>query len=119
LIVIINVDGILIYGRSKDEIDDFIKRMKTEDVTLNKESTAEVYLGVDIQWYGRQLTITQVGLTKQIIEALGLNLKFLMAVATPAKKSALGRDLKGPPARGQVNCETVIGMLLCLGHSHP
>jgi hypothetical protein len=93
--------------------------MKTEDVALNKEGTAEGYLRVDIQWDGKQITFTQVGLTKRIIEALGLNSKFSTAVATPAKKSALGRDLGGLPASGQVNYASVIGMLLYLGHSCP
>jgi hypothetical protein len=41
MIVIIYVDDILIYGKSVDEIDDFIKRMKMEDVALNKVGTAE------------------------------------------------------------------------------
>ena len=119
MIVIIYVDDILIYGKSVNEIDDFIQRMKTEDVALNKEGTAEGYLGVDIQRDGKQVTFTQVGLTKRIIDALGLNLKLSTAVATPADKAALGRDLDGQPASGNVNYASVIGMLLYLGHSRP
>jgi hypothetical protein len=95
MIVIIYVEDILIYGKSMDEIDDFIKQMKMEDVALNKEGTAEGYLGVDIQRDGKKVTFTQVGLKKRIIEALGLNLKLSMAVATPADTAALGRDLEG------------------------
>jgi hypothetical protein len=49
LIVIIYVDDILIYGKCNDEINDFIARMKSEDVALYQEGTAEGYLGVDIQ----------------------------------------------------------------------
>ncbi len=49
MIFIIYVDDILIYCKSEDEIDDFIRRMKTEDVALNKEGSAEWYLGDDIQ----------------------------------------------------------------------
>jgi hypothetical protein len=37
LIGIIYGNNILIYGRSKDEIDDIVKQMKTEDVTLTAE----------------------------------------------------------------------------------
>jgi hypothetical protein len=44
LIVIIYVNDILIYGKNKTEIDDFIKRMKTEDVALHKEGTTTGYL---------------------------------------------------------------------------
>jgi hypothetical protein len=63
--------------------------MKTEDVVaLHKESTAEGYLGVDIQRHENQITIRQIGLTKHIIDALGLDSKFTTAVATPAEKWA-------------------------------
>jgi hypothetical protein len=117
--VIIYVDDILIYCKSEDEINNFICRMKTEDVALNKEGSADGYLGIDIQCNGRQITFTQVGLTKRIIDALGLDSKHFTAVATPAEKAALGKDIDGPPASGQVNYASVIGMLLYLGHSCP
>ncbi len=60
-----------------------------------------------------------IGLTKHIIDALGLDAKYTMAVATPVEKAALGRDVNGSPASGQVNSASVIGMLHYLGHSHP
>ena len=93
--------------------------MKTEDLALHKKGIAKGYLGVDIQRNGNQITFTQLGLTEQIIEALGLNLKYSTAVVTPAEKAALGKDIDKPPASGQVNYASVIGMLLYLGHSHP
>jgi hypothetical protein len=49
LILIIYVDDILIYGKCNDDINNFIARMKSEDVALHQEGTAEGYLGVDIQ----------------------------------------------------------------------
>jgi hypothetical protein len=93
--------------------------MTTEDVALHKEGTAEGYLGVDIQGHGNQITCMQIGLTKHIIDALGLDSKYTMAVATPAEKAALGRDVDDSPASGQVNHASVLGMLLYLGHSCP
>ncbi len=93
--------------------------MKTEDVALHKEGTAEGYLGVDIQRDGNKFTFTQTGLTKQIIESSGPDSKFTTAVATPAEKAALGKDVDSPPASGQINYASVIGMLLYLGHSCP
>jgi hypothetical protein len=45
----IYVDNILIYCKDEAEIDDFIKRMRSEDVALHKEGTADGYLGVDMQ----------------------------------------------------------------------
>ncbi len=103
IIDIIYVDDILIYCKSEDEINNFICQMKTEDVVLNKESSADGYLGVDIQRNGHQVTFTQVGLTKRIIDALGLDSKHSTAVATPAEKAALSKDIDGPPTSGQVN----------------
>jgi hypothetical protein len=82
--------------------------MKTEDVALHKEGTAEGYLRVDIQRHENQITFTQIRLTKHIIDALGLDSKYIMAVATPAEKEALGRDIDGSPASGQVNYASVI-----------
>ncbi len=117
--MIIYVDDILIHGRGDKEIDDFIASMKTKDVALHNEGTAEGYLGVDIQRDGNKITFTQIGLTKRIIEALGLDSKFTTAVATPAEKAALRKDVDGPPASGQINYASVIGMLLYLGHSRP
>jgi hypothetical protein len=119
MIVIIYVDDILIYYKSEDEINNFICRMKTEDVALNKEGSADGYLSIDIQRNGCQTTFTQVGLTKRIIHALGLDSKHSTAVATPAEKTALGKDIDDPPASGQVNYASMIGMLLYLGHSLP
>ena len=72
-------------------------------VPLNKEGSAEGYLGVHIQRNGRQITFTQVGPTKRIIEALGLDSKYSTAVTTQAGKAALGKDIDSPPASGQVN----------------
>ncbi len=92
MIVIIYVDDILIYGKRVNDIDDFIQRMKTEDVALNKEGTAKGYLGVDIQWDGKQVTFTHLGLTKRIIDALGLNSKLSTAVATPADWEEIQMD---------------------------
>jgi hypothetical protein len=74
--------------------------MKTKDVALYKEGTAEIYLGVDIQQHENQITFTQIGLTKRIIDALGLDSKYTMAVGTPVEKAALGRDVNGSPASG-------------------
>jgi hypothetical protein len=122
LIVIIYVDDILIYGKCNDEINNFIARMKSEDVALHLKGTAEGYLGVDIQQKGGKITLVQEGLTKRIIDALGLNSKYSTSFQTPAKSSALGKeDVDGKDASGSIsiNYPSVVGMLLYLGHSCP
>ena len=117
LIVIIYVDNILIYGRTEAEIDSLIERLKNDDIALHKEGTAEGYLGVDIQRDGQNITLKQEGLTKRIIEALGLDSKYSTPVDTPAELAALGRDVTGKDASGSINYVSVVGMLLYLGHS--
>jgi hypothetical protein len=49
-------------------------------------------------------------LTKRIIETLGLNMNYSTAKLTPANTNALGKDLEGPPASGDINYASVIGM---------
>jgi hypothetical protein len=87
LILIIYVDDILIYGRTGDEISTFIDCMKSEDVALHREGTAEGYLGVDIQCDDNTVALRQDGLAKRIINALGLDSKLSTSVNTPAEKS--------------------------------
>ena len=93
--------------------------MKSEDVALHREGTPQGYLGVDIQCDDNTVTLRQDGLTKRIINALGLDSKLSTSVDTPAEKAALGRDMDGPVASGSINYASVVGMLLYLGHSRP
>ncbi len=88
MIVIIYIDNIVIYCKDEEEIDDFLKQMKSEDVSLHKEGTAEGYLGVDIKQEDGNIILTQSGLTKQIIKTLGLDSKMSTSCKTPAKKSS-------------------------------
>ncbi len=66
------------------EIDHLMENLKQDDIALNKESTAEGYIGVDIHHQGSKTTLLQVGLTKRIITAIGLDSKYLTPVDTPA-----------------------------------
>ncbi len=93
--------------------------MKNDDITLHCKGTAEGYLGVDIQSKGNQITLKQEGLTKCIIEGLGLDSKYSTPVDTPSKSAALGQDVDGKEASGHINYASVVGMLLYLGHSQP
>ena len=66
------------------------------------------------------ITLTQEGLTKRIIESLGLCTSFSSRLDTPAETSALPKDVGGAPASGSFNYAAVVGMLLYLtGHSRP
>ena len=114
------VDDLLIYGRSDEVIEDFIKRMKDEDVTLRREGTVESYLGVHTERDGNKTILTQSGLTQRVIEALGLGSSYSTSCSTPAEQAALPRGADGVPVTGSFNYAAVVGMLLYLtGHSRP
>ncbi len=117
--VIIYFDDILIYGKTDNEISDFIALMKNKDVALHREGTAEGYFGVEIKSDRNKATFKQEGLTKRIISALGLDTKMSTPVDTPAVKTALGCNLEGQDTIGSINYASVVGVLLYLGHSHP
>ncbi len=53
------------------------------------------------------------------MQALGLDSKFSTTTDTPADTAALGKDVGRKEASGSINCASIIGMLLYLGHSHP
>jgi hypothetical protein len=119
LIVIIYVDDILIYGKSMKEIDHLMENLKQDNIALHMEGTAEGYLGVDIHHQGGKTTLLQVGLTKRIITALGLDSKYSTPVDTPAETAALALDINSKEVSGSTNYASVVGMLLYLGHSRP
>jgi hypothetical protein len=120
IVVILYVDDLLVYGRSDEAINKFVDGMQRQEVKLRREGTAEGFLGVDISRNGNKTTLLQSGLTKRIVEALGLSSKFSTACATPAECAALPRDKEGEVAVGTFNYAAVVGMLLYLtGHSRP
>ncbi|KAL7554492.1 hypothetical protein ACHAWF_017943, partial [Thalassiosira exigua] len=64
--------------------------------------------------------LTQPGLTKKVVEALGLCSKNPTAVSTPAEKAPLHHDVGGVPHDGPVNYASVVEMLLYItGQSRP
>lgn len=64
--------------------------------------------------------LSQPGLAKRVVEALGLDCKYSTSTTTPAAANALARDVQGPSAEGTINYASVVGMLLYLcGHSRP
>ncbi len=64
--------------------------------------------------------MTQEGLIKQIIEALGLDMDQTNAKGTPAKCKSLVKDENGDPPQEIFNYASIIGMLLYLPrHTRP
>jgi hypothetical protein len=125
IIAVVYVDDILFFARDDSRITDVIDALKKAGVAIRREGTAEGFLGVDIKRSTNKdgkatLTLLQTGLTKRIVEALGLNTNLSTKIATPAESSPLPKDANGEPAAGNINYAAVIGMLLYLsGHSRP
>ncbi len=93
--------------------------LQTDKCQIRKEGTAEGYLSLQVTRDGKKTTLSQPGLTKRIVEALGLSSKYSTLVSTPAEKAPLARDLDGAPATETFSYPSVIGMLHYLGHTRP
>jgi hypothetical protein len=110
--------------KDDSEFDKLLAALRAADISIRREGTAEGFLGVQIDRvdtdHGPQITLTQSGLTKRIVEALGLCSTMSTKIDTPAEASPLSKDANGPAAQGLFNYPAVIGMLLYLsGHSRP
>ena len=124
MVVVVYVDDLLIYAKTTSEIDSLISRLRAAGICIHHEGTAEGFLGVDIVCTttssGPQITLLQVGLTKRIIDTVGLCSSLSTPIGTPAESSPLPKDADGPPASGAFNYAAAVGMLLYLsGHSRP
>ena len=111
------VDDLLLYSDSADNITDVLKALRKLDVQLEEEDDVAGFLGVQIQNHDGHMELTQVGLTKRIIEALKID--DLPSVATPATE-VLGKDEDGEGPDCSFNYASVVGMIGYLyGHSRP
>jgi len=120
VIALIYVDDTLFFSPKQEYIEEAIGKLEAEHVEIEREQSVAGFLGVHITRDETNSTIklTQVGLTKRIIEAL--NIDRLPPKLTPAVKEPLGKDLDGDPPNGTFSYPSVIGMLLYLsGHSRP
>ena len=119
-IIIFYVDDLLIYGRTDNDINTIISSVNELGITLNREGTAEGFLSINIHREGNKTTLSQPGLTKRIIEELGLCSKNSTPTQVPAERSPLARNTSAPAYEGPIAYGTIIGMLLYLtGHSRP
>ena len=96
-----------------------MRNLQEDGVVIQKEGTAEGYLGLDVQRDGNKTILTQPDLIKRIAEGMGLSSKFSTAVSTPAEQSPLPRDVDGEPATGCFNYPSIIGMLHYLNRTWP
>jgi hypothetical protein len=116
------VDDILLYAKSQDIIDSYIGKLKEDKIWIRKEGSTEGFLGVDISPTAKDGTfsLTQTGLIKRVIEALGLHTEFTSAKDTPADTTPLPKDINGEAFDPLDQYASVVGMLLYIsGHTRP
>jgi hypothetical protein len=67
---------LLIWSPNEEYIDEFVERLHAEEVELKEEGDAAGLLGVQLHHNEAtgHIRMTQEGLIKRIIEALGLNM---------------------------------------------
>ena len=124
VIAIVYVDDILFFARHDSDINDVITNLQAQDIQIRREGSAEGFLGVAVEHYSesgvQKVKLTQTGLTKRIVEALGLCNNYSTKIGTPAEVGPLPKDADGDPPSGHFNYGSVVGMLLYLsGHSRP
>jgi Reverse transcriptase (RNA-dependent DNA polymerase) len=120
VICLVYVDDTLFYASKAEYIDQVIQQIKDSDMDLEVEGEVAGFLGVHMHRDDNQhtITLTQTGLIKRIIEAVGVT--HLPPKCTPADHVPLVKDTNGDPVNGTFNYSSVIGMLQYLqNHTRP
>ena len=111
------VDDTLWFSPKQEYIDEAMQKLRDAGMDLEKEDDVAGFLGVHMEQEGDHINLTQKGLIKRIIEALGC--EDGRTYNTPASEP-LPMDKDGDPADGKFNYASVIGMLQYLqAHTRP
>ena len=122
VICIVYVDDLLFWSSKEEFIVELAEQLRAEEIELEEEGDAAGFLGVQLRRDKDtgHIHMTQEGLIKRIIEALGLDLNLTKPKGTPAERQPLIKDENGPPRQDSFNYASVVGMLLYLsGHTRP
>ena len=120
VIVLVYCDDTLLFSPKAEYIEETIQDLTEADLELNVEDSVAGFLGVHIERNDADgsIKLTQKGLIKRIIEALGVGSHPIKH--TPATAEPLVKDEFGDPPDGSYSYPSVIGMLQYLqGHSRP
>jgi hypothetical protein len=120
VICLVYVDDTLFYSPRVEYINEVIEKLKALDMDLEVEGSVAGFLGVHIARNDitGSISLTQEGLTKRIVDALGVATAPIKH--TPAAADPLVKDVDGDPPNGTYNYASVIGMLQYLqAHSRP
>ncbi len=105
IICIVYIDDLLFWSPKEEYIYEFGERLRAEEVELEEEGDAAGFLGVQLHHDETtgHIHMTQVGLIKRIIEALGLDMDQTNAKGTPAERKPLVKDENGEPQQDTFN----------------
>jgi hypothetical protein len=111
VICVVYVDDTLLWSVKSEWIDEAIAQLQTRGMKLEIEDSVAGFLGVHIErnQTDGSIKLTQVGLIKRIIAALGVEHDPI--VHTPTTLNPLVKDEDGDPPDGKFNYASVIGML--------
>jgi Reverse transcriptase (RNA-dependent DNA polymerase) len=120
VICLVYVDDTLFYSTKEEYIDEVISRLKNSEMDLEVKGEVAGFLGAHIQRNDQDgsITLTQTGLIKRIIDAVGV--AHLPTKSVPAHFVPLVKDEEGDMVNGTFNYSSVIGMLQYLqNHTRP
>jgi hypothetical protein len=111
VICVVYVDDTLLWSAKQEWIDEAIQQLQERGMNLEIEDSVAGFLGVHIERneHDGTITLTQVGLIRRIIDALGVENDPI--VHTPTTLIPLVKDAEGDPPDGTFNYRSVIGML--------
>ena len=109
LAIIVYVDDAIILSRDDSTITTFLNKLEKDSFEFTIDGDFASYLGVTIKFQeDESIKLTQEHLTNQIIELLGL--ERASPKNTPCTR-ILGKELDSPPASGDFNYRSALGML--------
>jgi hypothetical protein len=122
VICVVYVDNLHFWSPKEEFIYELGELLHIEEVELEEEGDTAGFLGVQLHHNEAtgHIHMTQEGLIKQVIKALGLDMNQTNVKGTPAKQKPLVKDEKGKPQQDTFNYASVVGMLLYLSvHTRP
>ena len=110
--LVVHVDDCGIAYKDEEVLNWFVSSLKKKGLLLTIEGSFNEYLGISYEQKGNSIVLTQKGLIKKIIEAVGL--EKCNANFTPASTTCLGIDPTGDPMTEIWEYSSIVGMLLYL-----
>ena len=122
VICIVYVDDLLFWSPKEEYIYEFGECLRAKEEQLEEEGDAAGFLGVQLHCDKTTgyINMTQEGLIKCVIKALGLDMDQPNAKGTLAERKPLVKDENGEPQQDTFNYASGVGMLLYLsGNTRP